>query len=428
MADDENLLDWHDGIDDIDGIDGIDATDDGLDGALRVTDAPGSERSARLWRAFLRHRRPVLSGALVVAVLALLGVTFAREGAFAPGPALISAAGVARATQVSASSPYATLGPAPNGTLIAYHLTTPGVGMMQPAVDANGDLWFGEMRTNRLTRVNHMTGQVTSWTPPSGRNNITKVVIDRAGSVWFVEQLANYIASFDPRTQGFVVYPLSSSDGGALLPQDLAFDSHGALWFTTLGAGDGGAIGRLDPSNGAIQYWPTRDPNARWKVRPFSLALTPSGEVWFGLLAGGAVGRLDPATGETSYYPLANPRATVFSMAVDARNRIYFTELLDGKLGVINAAARTVSERAIPQTFGSPASLYGVVAGPPGVVWFASAGANALIRYEPRRNLLTFYQLSEPGSAPFGLALDGQHRLWYTANGADANFLGLLTV
>jgi len=426
MADDEDLLDWDD--DDINDIEASDETDDGLDGGLRVTDAPGSERSVRLWRAFLRHRRPILSGALVIALVALLGVAFAREGVFAPRPALFSAVGVAHATQVSASSPYASLGPAPNGTLTAYHLTTPGVGMMQPAVDANGDLWFGEMRTNRLTRVNHVTGQVTSWAPPNGRNNITKVVIDRAGSIWFVEQLANYIANFDPKTQGFAVYPLAGPDGGSLLPQDLAFDSHGALWFTTLGAGDGGAIGRLDPENGAIQYWPTRDPNARWKVRPFSLALTPSGEVWFGLLAGGAVGRLDPATGETTYYPLANPRATVFSMAADARNRIYFTELLDGKLGVINAETGAVSERTIPQTFGSPASLYGVVVGPPGVVWFASAGANALIRYEPRRNLLTFYRLNSPGSAPFGLALDGQHRLWYTANGADANFLGLLTI
>lgn len=418
MADDEDLLDWDD--DDIE-------ADAATDGCLRVTNAPGSERSVRLWRAFLRHRRPILSGALVVALVALLGVAFAREGAFAPQPALFSVAGVAHATQVSASSPYTSLGTAPDGTLTAYHLTTPGVGMMQPAVDANGDLWFGEMRTNRLTRVNHVTGQVTSWEPPNGRNNITKVAIDREGAVWFVEQLANYIANFDPKTEGFVVYPLNGL-GGALLPQDVAFDSHGALWFTTLGAGDGGAIGRLDPRTAAIQFWQTRDTHARWKVRPFSLALTPSGEVWFGLLAGGAVGRLDPATGETSYYPLANPRTTVFAMAADTRNRIYFTELLDGKLGVINAAARTVSEHAIPQTFGSPASLYGVVVGPPGVVWFASAGANALIRYEPRRNLLTFYRLSSPGSAPFGLALDGQRRLWYTANGAQANFLGLLTI
>jgi virginiamycin B lyase len=405
-----------------------DSLDDGLDDGLRVSDAPGAERSVRLWRAFLRYRRPILGATLVVALVALLGVAFAREGAVAPQPALFATAGVAHATQVSASSPYTSLGSAPDATLTAYHLTTPGVGMMQPAVDANGDLWFGEMRANRLTRVNHVTGQATSWEPPSGRSNITKVAVDRTGGVWFVEQLASYVANFDPRTEGFVVYPLNSPDGGSLLPQDLAFDAKGALWFTTLGQGDGGAIGRLDLASGAIQYWQTRDPNARWRVRPFSLAVAPSGEVWFGLLAGGAVGRLDPTTGEITYYPLANPRATVFAMAADTRNRIYFTELLDGKLGVVNTATRTVSERAIPQTFGSPASLYGVVVGPPGVVWFASAGANAIIRYEPRRNLLTFYRLSSPGSAPFGLALDGQRRLWYTANGANANFLGLLTV
>jgi virginiamycin B lyase len=400
------------------------ATDDDL----RVTNAPGSERSARLWQAFLRHRRAILSGALVVALIALLGAVLARQGVFPPQSALYAGTGAARATQVSASSPYANLGPAPDGTLTAYHLTAPGVGMMQPAVDTKGDLWFGEMRTNRLTRVDHISGQVTSWAPPDGRNNITKVAIDRAGGIWFVEQLASYIAAFDPRTEGFTVYPLAGPNGSSLLPQDLAFDATGALWFTALGGSDGGAIARLDPASGAIQYWPTRDPHAHTPVRPFSLAITTSGEIWFGLLAGGAVGRLDPTTSEMSYYPLANPHATVFAMATDIRSRVYFTELLDGKLGVINTATRTLSERTIPQTFGSPASLYGVVVASPGVVWFASAGANALIRYEPRRNLLTFYRLNAPGSAPFGLALDRQGRLWYTANGADANFLGLLTV
>jgi virginiamycin B lyase len=406
-----------------------DTTDGDLritDGDLRITDAPGAERSMRIWRTSLRHRRLILGGALALTLVALLGAIVAREGLFAPTPPLYSSAGVAHATRVSASSPYAHLGSAPDGALTAYHLTAPGVGMMQPAVDAHGDLWFGEMLPNQLTRVNHLTGQVTSWPAPNGRNNITKVAVDGVGGIWFAEQLASYVATFDPRTEGFVVYPLTSSDGGALQPQDLALDSHGAVWFTTIG--EGGAIGRLDPRTGALRFWPTRDPATRAPARPFSLALAPSGAVWFGLLAGGAVGRLDPVTGAVTYYPLMNPRATVFAMAADARGHIYFTELLDGKLGEIDLATRAVTERAIPQTFGAPASLYGVVVAPDGVVWFASAGANALVRYEPPRDTLTFYRLSRAGSAPFGLALDGKGRLWYTADGAQANFLGLLTV
>jgi streptogramin lyase len=409
------------------------APDDPLDDLLgespRITDAPGSERSVRLWRAFLSHRRAILSGALVAVLIALLAAIVAREGVFAPKPPLYFAAGVAHGAGVSASSPYARLGAAPDAALTTYHVTAPGVGLMQPAVDASGNLWVGEMLPNHLTRVNAATGEVTSWPAPNGRNNITKVAVDRAGTIWFVEQLASYIANFDPQTQGFVVYPLAGPEGGALQPQDLAFDTHGAIWFTTLG--QGGAIGRLDPESGAMRLWSTRDPKTSAPRRPFSLAVTPDGEIWFGLLAGGAVGRLDPATGATTYYPLANPHTTIFAMAPDMRGHVYFTELLDGKLGEINAAARTVTERAIPQTFGAPACLYGVVVGPDGAVWFASAGANALIRYDPRRDTLTFYQLSVAGSAPFGLALDshdGKARFWYTANGSQATFIGLLTV
>src|SRR5205807_2093796 len=53
-------------------------TRDTADGApeddLRITDAPSHERSVSFWRALLRHRRAILSGALVVALVALLGV------------------------------------------------------------------------------------------------------------------------------------------------------------------------------------------------------------------------------------------------------------------------------------------------------------------------------------------------------------------
>ena len=57
MADDD-LLDWDD--DDINDIEASDETDEDLDGGLRITDAPGHERSVRLWRVFLHHRRPIL--------------------------------------------------------------------------------------------------------------------------------------------------------------------------------------------------------------------------------------------------------------------------------------------------------------------------------------------------------------------------------
>ena len=69
---------------------------------------------------------------------------------------------------------------------------------MLPAVDQQGNIWFGEMATNRIARLDPHTGTVTTWTPPGGEEGIMGIAIDALGNVWFAEQNANYIGRFDP--------------------------------------------------------------------------------------------------------------------------------------------------------------------------------------------------------------------------------------
>jgi hypothetical protein len=40
---------------------------------------------------------------------------------------------------------------------------------------------------------------------------------------------------------------------------------------------------------------------------------------------------------------------------------------------------------------------------------------------------MTFFQLSLAGSVPFGLTLDPAGRLWFTAGGSSANYVGEMT-
>src|SRR6266581_3095450 len=162
-----------------------------------------------------------------------------------------------------------------------YTFSTSNVGLMQPAVDAQGNVWAGEMNVNRLGRLNAQTGIVTSWTPPDGQYGIMTTTVDAQGDVWFAEQNANYIGRFDTRQQTFRIFPLGTWKGSPLGPQDLHFDGRGLLWFT---AEAGGAIGRLDPRTGAIRLWPV--PSS-----PSTLTPTPTGRVWFGIE--GALGTLD---------------------------------------------------------------------------------------------------------------------------------------
>jgi virginiamycin B lyase len=306
-----------------------------------------------------------------------------------------------------------------------YSLNQPNPGVMQPAADQQGNIWFGEMFTNALARLDPQTGTISTWTPPEGRNNIMATAIDRQGDVWFTEQAANYIGRFHPSTQQFTTYPLSQVQGHSSAPQDLQFDASGNLWFTEV---NGARIGRLSPVSGAVSTWPVPSPARGVLSLPFCLAVTSSGQVWFGDLSGGAVGSLDPSTGAVRLHHLASNQTEVYAMTTDASGTVWFSELQGGKLGRVDPLTGSVTEIPLPATPpGSSSGMYDLQVAPNGDIWLASAGANALVRYDPRTSEFTFYALSVPASIPFGLAFDRAGRLWFTAS-TNPSYIGVMSV
>src|SRR6266699_49005 len=138
-----------------------------------------------------------------------------------------------------------------------YPLPSSNIGLMQPAVDARGNVWVGEMYANRLARLDSQTGVVTTWVPPDAKNGLMTTTVDVQGNVWFVEQGANSIGRFDPARHTFRTFPLGTVHGRQMGPQDLQFDPSGNLWFTAPAAGQ---IGRLDPATGTVQTWSASPP------------------------------------------------------------------------------------------------------------------------------------------------------------------------
>src|SRR5216684_7946530 len=113
-----------------------------------------------------------------------------------------------------------------------YPFPQSNVGLMQPTVDAQGNVWVGEMFANRLAWLDSHTGIVTTWEPPNGKNGLMSTAIDAHRNIWFVEQGANYIGRFDPVQHTFRIFPLGAVNGRLLGPQDIQFDARGFLWFT----------------------------------------------------------------------------------------------------------------------------------------------------------------------------------------------------
>jgi virginiamycin B lyase len=357
---------------------------------------------------------------------------YLHDGAFLGGVALVCLLVALILTQIGSAparktattaTPTAPSGIAQTAKVRQYAVAAEA-GLMQPSVDSDGNVWVGEMGTNHLTRIDASSGAVKSWTPPGGQYNIMATTADKQGNIWFTEQAANYIGRFDPRTETFTTYPLGSENGHGMGPQDLRFDGSGKLYFTLL---SGGRIGRLDPATGAIQTWTIPAPRDGNKSYPFALAITPDNQIWFGMLSGGAVGKLDPATGKVTFAKLADDKAAVFSMASDGAGNLWFTEMQAGKLGRVDAKTGQVSEIDVPKALGNPSTLYAVATASNGDVWFASAGANALIRYTPQSHAFRFFVLPTPASVPYGIAFDSAGKLWFSADGRPANYVGVLS-
>jgi virginiamycin B lyase len=372
----------------------------------RFRAAPALQRDLAFWGALL------LLAALTLLALTQVGGALSRPAVSGPPE------------PTAPAIPAKLIASVRSGNVKMYALPNPAAGLMQPAVDQHGAVWVGEMDLNRLAALDPSSGQVHDWQPPNSQHAIMATQVDAQGRVWFTEQAAGYIGRFDPATRTFKTYPLPQSDGRNAGPQDLRFDASGKLYVTLASSG---RIGRLDPATGALDTWSVPAPAPGVHPTPWALAVTPTGQVWFGLLSGGAVGRLNPASGQVTLIHLADPQAAVFSMAAGGNGLVYFTELQAGKLGVIETATGKLRELDVPAALGDPTSLYAVGAAPNGDAWFASSGANALVRFAPQAGAFTFYRLPVPTSVPYGVALGASGTVWFAADDPNGNYIGALT-
>lgn len=303
-----------------------------------------------------------------------------------------------------------------------YPTVDPRASLMQPVVDREGRVWFGEMRVNKLARLDPGTGEIREWDHPGGRFGLMMSALGPDGAIWFAEENSGYIGRFDPATERFTTFPLSSPGGDSPGPQHLQFDQHGQLWFTL---NHSSQIARLDPATGAIRTWNVLPVEGERAPHPYSLAVTPEGIVWFGAaLYGGVVGRLDPTSGAVTVHRLGKPTAQITSMVSDRRGNVWFTELQFNRLGHINTRTGTVNEIILPEPVGATTGNYALDVAPDGAVWMTSFDANAIIRYTPESATFTFYTLLIPNSVPFGMAVAPDGTVWFTSDGEPNDYIG----
>ena len=309
-----------------------------------------------------------------------------------------------------------------NGTFKEYSLPSSNSGLMRPAIDRQGRIWFGEMGHNLLAVLDPHTQQFQQITPPKGRSGIMGVMVAADDTIWFAEQYANYIGHYFPATHHFQTYPLPTitvADPGVpgktlvlpSAPNDLVLDQKGNVWFTELNAN---ALGQLNIQNGHIQQYPLEAAKTQ-ALNPYGIAIDPKGTIWFTEAGTSRIGRLDPKTGQISYVSIQGSTASFMEIASDARGIIWATSFSSGLLLSYNPDTSSFTRYYAP----SEGGLYGITITPEDQVWVTLSAGNAIANLDPAANRFTEFVIPSSASLPLGVVSGANNTLWFTEAGKD---------
>jgi virginiamycin B lyase len=310
--------------------------------------------------------------------------------------------------------------PNPNGALTEYPLPHPQSALMSPAIDAQGNIWFGEMNGNRLGRLNPTTHTITEWQPPQSNHGIMSIAVDRHGMMWFAELTSDFVGRFDPATCQFhnVSTAVNGRAGG---PTSITLAPDGKVWFTLQTAD---RVGVIDPATDALRTYAIPGQGGAVSI-PYGIAVDQSGMVWLTELLGNAVDRLNPATGAVQRFPISQAQAEPNQIAIAPDGTVWFTEMSNGVLGMLAPTTGTISTYAPPTSFGNVAEFYGVQITAQGVAWVTSSGANSLLRFDTATHAWGAVRLPTIGSVPYGVVLGSKGAVWFTEGSLAANRVGV---
>lgn len=312
------------------------------------------------------------------------------------------------------------------GKFQEFALPQKNSGLMRPALDAQGHLWFGEMSRNYLGSFDARRANFWQQTPPGGQWGIMGIAAAPDNTIWFTEQYADYIGHYFPASKSYRTYPVPAvnvpapNKAGQTLhlpgaPNDIVLDQHGMLWFTEMNAN---AIGRLNPANGSLSQYAL--PGTRGQaLDPYGIAVDPQGTIWFTQATSNRLGQLDPATGQVRYFTPPGIAASLMEVASDPQGQIWATTFAGGQLLRFSPTRARFTTYNAPAPHGELGGLYGLAIGHHGDIWVTVTAENLLARLDVHARRFSYYPIPTPNSLPLGLVEGPNQSVWFTEAGGD---------
>ncbi len=237
---------------------------------------------------------------------------------------------------------------------------------------------------------------------------------DAEGQILITGMMTAQMYRLNPATGHFATVPIPVQHAG---PRALDLGPYGRWWVLL---GNPRQIGVYDP---AEETWAMHDIG----MYPHSIKLDDAGRVWFNghfTKEPELIGYLDAATGEVTTYEVPTPpmpdggTTMPYGLRIDAEGTLWATQLIGNRLIKFVPKTEAFTLYELPTPVSGPRRP---AIGPDGAVWIPQFAANKLARFDPATETFTEYPLPLPDALPYVVRVDPRTGVvWIATAGADA--------
>ena len=242
-----------------------------------------------------------------------------------------------------------------NNSFEGVEIPTPNAGPFGLLMDSEGNLWFSELRGDKIGVI-RSDGSINEFELPQPFSGPAGLTFDTDGKIWFTEAFGGRIGILDPVT-GTIKEIEPPPRFTLFSPVGIVVDFEGVVWLTDHG---GSEIIRFDPEMNSWRKFSTSEaPPEIYPVSlPNDLEMDQNGFLWLAEHAGNKISRFDRKTEILTEYTIPTFRAISLWLTIDPDGRIWFTEAEGNKIGVIDPTelvpfSVSLSPKSIPIEAGS---------------------------------------------------------------------------
>jgi virginiamycin B lyase len=283
-----------------------------------------------------------------------------------------------------------------------------------PYAAAADAVWFVGQEGHYLARLTPSTGELF-FRPLDDEPGAHNLIVGDDGIVWYAGNLKGYIGRYDPRTDEITRIPMP--DDAVRDPHTLTFDATGHhIWFT---AQHGNRIGRLTIASGHVDLIDVPTASAR----PYGIRIAPDGTPWIVLFGTNRLASVDPRSLELREYEIPAAKARPRRIEITSDGRIWYGDYLRGFLGVYDPKDGRFREFPLPA--GAESAPYGMAVDAEDRVWVVETGVqpNRLVGFDTRtERVVSTTPIPSGGGTVRHMDYDaGTHAVWF---GTDAGTVG----